>query len=87
MAKSRTPTPVVSNTVRPGRKLPDSRAEHLRAMLPQTMDYLKQRRASMIGDDLIADYVALDWLEWQGGDLKLTITGRNLCTQVQKESA
>lgn len=57
----------------------------LRAMLPHTRECLQLRQASMIGDELIADYVALDWLEWWGGGLRLTITGRNMCSQVDKE--
>jgi len=36
---------------------------------------------------VIADYVALDWLEWQGGGLRLTVTGRNVCNQVVKEQS
>ena len=69
---------------RPGRKLPNSRAEMLRSMLPHTLECLKLRRANLIGDDLIADYVALDWLEWAGGGLRLTETGRNICSMAAR---
>jgi archaellum component FlaD/FlaE len=72
--------------IRPGRKLATSRAEMLRAMLPHTLECLKTRRANLIGDDLIADYVALDWLEWAGGGLRLTETGRNLCNMVNRRT-
>jgi archaellum component FlaD/FlaE len=83
MTDTHTPTAEIA-AVRPGRKLPSSRAEMLRAMLPHTLECLKTRRANLIGDDLIADYVALDWLEWAGGGLRLTETGRNLCNMVNR---
>ncbi|MGC4061969.1 MAG: hypothetical protein QM749_14395 [Aquabacterium sp.] len=78
--------PVDPPASRPGRILPSSRAEMLRAMLPHTLECLKTRRANLIGDDLIADYVALDWLEWAGGGLRLTETGRNLCNMVNRRA-
>lgn len=78
--------PAETLAIRPGRKLPSSRAEMLRAMLPHTLECLKARQAALIGDDLIADYVALDWLEWAGGGLRLTETGRNLCNMVNRRA-
>lgn len=71
---------------RPGGKLPSSRAEMLRAMLPHTLECLKARQAHLIGDDIIDDYVSLDWLEWAGGGLRLTETGRNLCNMVNRRT-
>lgn len=56
--------------------------ETLRAALPSTVDLLKRRRAAEIGDKLIDDYVALNWLEWDGGHLRLTVTGENVCRQL-----
>lgn len=49
------------------------------------MDLLHRRRADLIGDGMIADYVALHWLEWNGGALRLTVTGRNTWAQVKAE--
>ena len=46
------------------------------------MERLKQRQADLIDSDDIDAYVALNWLEWQGGGLRLTITGRNIRAQV-----
>ena len=54
----------------------------LRSALPATVDLLKRRRASEIPDGYIDCYVALNWLEWHGGGLRLTITGSNVCRQV-----
>lgn len=54
----------------------------LREALPATVDLLHRRRASEVGNDAIDDYVALDWLEWNGGNLRLTLTGQNICRQL-----
>jgi hypothetical protein len=56
--------------------------ERLRQALPLTMERLKQRQADLIDSDDIDAYVALNWLEWHGGGLRLTITGRNIRAQV-----
>ena len=56
--------------------------ERLRQALPLTMERLKQRQADLIDSDDIDASVALNWLEWQGGGLRLTITGRNIRAQV-----
>jgi hypothetical protein len=56
--------------------------ERLRQALPLTMQRLEQRQAELIDSDDIDAYVALNWLEWQGGGLRLTITGRNIRAQV-----
>jgi hypothetical protein len=63
-----------------------SRRDHLRAALPSTVDLLYRRRADLIGDSAIGDYVALHWLEWNGGALRLTVTGRNICDQIKAQS-
>lgn len=62
--------------------LPQERWEHLREVLPVTAALLAQRRAAQIEEGVIDDYVALQWLEWHGGGLRLTITGANVCAQV-----
>lgn len=62
--------------------LPADRREYLRDALPATAALLAKRRADMIEDGVIDDYVALQWLEWHGGGLRLTITGANVCAQV-----
>ena len=58
---------------------PASRREALRNGLPTTAQLLKQRMACDIPTGYIEDYLALDWLEWHGGTLRLTTTGRNIC--------
>jgi len=63
----------------PGRPAAPSRKDSLRASLPEVVDALRRRRADLIGDSVIAEYVALDWLEWHGGTLRLTVVGQNLC--------
>ncbi len=51
----------------------------LRERLLATVDLLKQRRAAEIAEGDIDGYVALHWMEWRGGSLKLTTTGENVC--------
>ncbi len=56
-----------------------TRRDVLRDELLATVDLLKRRRASEIDAGYIDDYVALHWMEWQGGSLQLTTTGENMC--------
>lgn len=56
--------------------------ERLRQALPDTVNLLQQRHADQIDAKDIEDYVALNWLEWHGGGLRLTITGRNVRAQL-----
>ena len=58
------------------------RREALRDALLNTVDLLRRRRASDIDARDIDDYVALNWLEWNGGGLRLTTTGDNVCKQL-----
>lgn len=53
----------------------------LREQFRFVADAIEQRRAHCIPESFIEDYVALDWLEWHGGALRLTMTGRNLLRQ------
>jgi hypothetical protein len=61
---------------------PALRRDSLRDSLLATVDLLKRRRAAEIDAGLIDDYVALNWLEWNGGGLRLTVTGENICRQL-----
>ena len=61
------------------------RREVLRDSLPATVRLLGENQAGAISASLIEDYVALDWLEWRGGSLRLTITGENVCKQVAQQ--
>lgn len=58
------------------------RRESLRDALPACVDLLRLRRASEIEAGYIEDYVALDWLEWHAGSLRLTVVGENIHRQV-----
>jgi hypothetical protein len=60
-----------------------SRREQLRNELLTTVDSLYRRRADLVSEGFIADYVALHWLEWNGGTLRLTVTGKNICEQMR----
>ena len=60
-----------------------TRRETLRETLPITVSLLKQHRAGEIDAGDIDDYVALNWLEWNGGSLRLTVTGDNVCRQTK----
>lgn len=57
----------------------DTRRDVLRDELLATVDLLKRRRAAEINEDFIEGYVALHWMEWHGGSLRLTTTGENVC--------
>lgn len=56
-----------------------TRRDTLRDELLATVDLLKRRRAAEIDESYIEDYVALHWMEWHGGSLRLTTTGENVC--------
>jgi hypothetical protein len=58
---------------------PANRRDALRNALLSTVDLLKRRRAAEVDEGYIEDYVALHWLEWHGGSLRLTTTGENMC--------
>ena len=60
-----------------------ARRDVLRDRLLATVDLLKQRRAAEIAEGYIEDYVAMHWMEWQGGTLRLTTTGENVCKHLK----
>ncbi|NRF67076.1 hypothetical protein HLB44_08795 [Aquincola sp. S2] len=62
---------------------PLTRRQRLRLELLSTVESLRRRRADTIDAGFIEDYVALDWLEWHGGSLRLTVTGTNICNQIR----
>ena len=62
---------------------PVSRREQLRLELLTTVDSLLRRRADLVSEGFIEDYLALHWLEWNGGALRLTVTGTNMCEQMR----
>lgn len=62
--------------------IPQARREALRGLLPQVANLLQKRRASEIDTVVIDDLVLLYWLEWVGGSLQLTTTGKNVCRQL-----
>ena len=66
----------------PTAAMPAPRRQSLHDGLPATVDLLKQRRAADIDEGALDDYVALHWLEWNGGTLRLTVTGQNICRQL-----
>ena len=59
------------------------RRDQLRNELLPTVDALYRRRADLVPESSIDDYVALHWLEWSGGSLRLTQTGTNICDQMR----
>lgn len=67
---------------RPFHSLPEPRLEALRHTLLDTVDLLKKRRAADIAPTDMADYLTLEWFEWNGGNLRLTDVGQNVCKQV-----
>jgi hypothetical protein len=55
-----------------------TRREQLRRELLTAVDSLARRRADLVSEGFIADYVALHWLEWNGGTLRLTVRNEHL---------
>ncbi|MEY2875637.1 MAG: hypothetical protein RLZZ373_3008 [Pseudomonadota bacterium] len=80
MTGSRHPT---AQTERDGQR---SRMDVLRSALLPTVEFLSRRRADLIDSALIEEYIALNWMEWHGGSLRLTVTGRNVCAQLTPRS-
>ena len=64
-----------------------SRHEVLRDALLSTVDLLARRRANEIDESFIDNYVALGWLEWHGGHLRLSTLGSNICAQMSERAA
>lgn len=64
-----------------------ARREELRQGLQRVDDLLHQKRAGEIGEALIDELVGLSWIEWNGGSLRLTTTGVNICRQLSNERA
>ena len=58
----------------------------LRTSLLPTVEFLSRRRADLIAPELIEAYVKLHWMEWHGGSLRLTVTGRNVCAQLSSRA-
>ncbi len=56
--------------------------ETLKGALLNTVSLIERRRCSEIADGLIDGYVALNWMEWNGGSLRLTVTGQNVRRQL-----
>lgn len=79
----RSATPPFSKATMSTNSITTERRANLRDGLQSTADALHRRRASEIAADAIDDYVSLNWLEWWGGALRLTITGENVCRQTR----
>ena len=58
-----------------------ARQGELRLALPMVGQLLQRKRAGEIGEGLIDELVSLSWIEWNGGSLRLTTTGQNICRQ------
>lgn len=63
------------------------RTAQLRDALEASIDALYRRRASEIPEGYLDDYVSLDWLEWNGGTLRLTTLGENIRLQLRAEAS
>ena len=75
----------MATTPTPTRSPPTLRREALRDALLSAVELLRKRRARDIPEGYIDDYVALNWLEWNGGGLRLTTTGDNVCQQLIRQ--
>jgi hypothetical protein len=74
------PVPAVHPAVKP--VPPPLHRDLLLGELLNTVSLLRHRRAGEIGEAYIDGYVALNWLEWNGGSLRLTVTGDNMRKQL-----
>jgi len=81
--KTQRPPPIAALPATFVRPPPLSRRSQLRLELLTTVDSLLRRRADLVSEGFIEDYVALHWLEWNGGALRLTVTGTNICDQMR----
>lgn len=61
-----------------------TRTDALRESLPHAVALLKHRRAAEIAAADLHAYLELNWLEWNGGSLRLTVTGANVCSQAAR---
>lgn len=64
-----------------------TRLDTLRDALVHCVDLLKQRRADLIPPSDIDEFIDLDWMVWDGGNLTLTLTGSNICRQARARAA
>jgi hypothetical protein len=55
----------------------------LHESLLATVDALSRRRARDIPEKTIDHFVAIRWLEWNGGNLRLTAAGESVMSKVQ----
>lgn len=62
---------------------PPCEREVLRALLPSVERHLLDRRVDLLSQRDLGRYLALEWLEWHGGTLRLTQVGRNVCDQAR----
>lgn len=62
------------------------RKERLRQALPAAVELLRSRQAGLIAPREIDEFIALNWLEWHGGTLRLTVTGSNVVSQSRATS-
>ena len=62
------------------------RKERLRQALPAAVELLRTRQAGLIAPREIEDFITLNWLEWHGGTLRLTVTGSNVVSQSRASS-
>jgi hypothetical protein len=62
------------------------RKERLRQALPAAAELLRTRQAGLIAAREIEEFIALNWLEWHGGTLRLTVTGSNVVSQSRANS-
>ena len=62
------------------------RKERLRQALPAAVELLRTRQAGLIAAREIEEFIALNWLEWHGGTLRLTVTGSNVVSQSRASS-
>lgn len=64
-----------------------NRHEVLAEALLDTVNLLQRRRADLIDETFIDNYVALGWLEWHGGQLRLSPLGSQICQQMSERLA
>jgi hypothetical protein len=79
-AKALTQPPVLPGPPSRPKAVPSK--DQLKGELLAHVQLLKQRRCAEIAEGYIDGYVALNWMEWNGGSLQLTVTGDNVRRQL-----
>lgn len=64
--------------------LPMTRAERLGLSFPTAVEAIEQQCPERVEEGVLADYLALGWLERSPGGLRLTMIGACVCGEMRR---